>query len=102
MFDVKQIPQSFRRQAELFLQSWNAFVWRPYAGHVTLFRARTRPLFGTSDRDLNWSRLATGGVDVEIIPGNHDSMMKEPHVRVLAERMRASLDSADNKTSNAP
>jgi thioesterase domain-containing protein len=40
--------------------------------------------------------LSTEPVEVHVIPGNHDRMCYEPHVRVLAKRLRQTIE----KTSN--
>ena len=59
---------------------------------LSLFISRTRPLLYRGGRDLGWSQVAKGGVDVTVLPGAHDSMLKEPHVQVLAKRIRRLLD----------
>jgi thioesterase domain-containing protein len=41
-----------------------------------------------------WNRLATGPVPVEPVPGDHMTMMAEPRVRHLAERLRHHLGRA--------
>ncbi|HEX5884179.1 MAG TPA: thioesterase domain-containing protein, partial [Pyrinomonadaceae bacterium] len=66
--------------------------YRPaeFEGRITLFSAEQEhakhlgPLKG-------WDKFATGGVDIHIIPGDHFSMVKEPHVQVLAERLRSCI-----------
>lgn len=44
---------------------------------------------------MGWETLA-GNVEVVAVPGNHLSMLEEPHVRVLAEQLRARIDGANN------
>lgn len=45
--------------------------------------------------NLNWwSPWTSEGIDVEIVPGNHDSMVLEPNVKVLAALVRKTLDEA--------
>lgn len=70
----------------------------PYAGRVNLFRAdeeRDR-VFGQQRRpdapDMGWGAVASGGVTIHQVPGDHDSLVLKPHVRVLAERLKACLD----------
>ena len=41
-------------------------------------------------------------LQVSEVPGNHDSMVLEPNVRVLASRIQASLDEADAKADDQP
>jgi thioesterase domain-containing protein len=40
------------------------------------------------------SALAAGGVEVHVVPGNHATLLREPHVRHLAAGLRAALASA--------
>ncbi|HKR12256.1 MAG TPA: amino acid adenylation domain-containing protein [Pyrinomonadaceae bacterium] len=35
-----------------------------------------------------WRELATEGVDLHVVPGDHFSMLREPHVSALAEQLR--------------
>jgi acyl transferase domain-containing protein len=46
------------------------------------------------DYENLWGPHTTQGVRVEIVPGDHDSMVLEPNVRVLAARLQACLDEA--------
>jgi thioesterase domain-containing protein len=64
---------------------------RPYAGHVTVFRASEKILNLSSDPKAGWKHLALGGVTIHEVPGNHLSLVEEPHVRVLVEKLRACL-----------
>jgi thioesterase domain-containing protein len=67
--------------------------YRPGAfdGRITLFSAEqdhngrrvSEPRFLKE-----WSKLTTHGVDAQIIPGDHFAMIRQPHVNVLAERLR--------------
>ena len=78
------VPESFRRLMEAHYQALRDYTPRTYPGRVTLFRARTRPLSRLCGRDLGWGALAGGGLEVVSIPVNHDTLLKEPHVRALA------------------
>jgi len=60
-------------------------------GHATLFRVRGMRLLRTYDADLGWGQLATGGVEVQMIPGAHYNILEKPYVNVLAAQLRASL-----------
>jgi amino acid adenylation domain-containing protein len=42
--------------------------------------------------DWGWSQYASGPVDVHVVPGDHYTMMSQPHVQVLAEKLRVCLD----------
>lgn len=51
--------------------------------------------------DNDWTRLVPG-VEVIEVPGNHDSMVLEPNVRVLAARMKACIERAEAGTAEVP
>jgi amino acid adenylation domain-containing protein len=63
------------------------FRAHPYSGSVTLFRAEYQGLEGLSDPVEEWKSLATGGVHVITVPGDHVTMLNEPNVGVLAKRL---------------
>ncbi len=51
---------------------------------------------GKTNRDptMGWSELAMGGVEVHQGSGNHLSMLKKPHVEVLAEQLKVCFEQA--------
>jgi thioesterase domain-containing protein/acyl carrier protein len=68
-----------------------AYTPKFYPGQVTLFRAVDSYL-APGNPDMGWSNLAGGGLDLHYVPGGHTSMYEEPHVAVLAEKLKACLD----------
>ena len=68
------------------------YVLHHYPGRVTLFKA-VEDLSGTSsDPTLGWSNWADGGVDVQMVPGNHANMVYKPHVEILGQKLSACID----------
>ncbi|HKS27239.1 MAG TPA: amino acid adenylation domain-containing protein [Pyrinomonadaceae bacterium] len=92
MLDVALLPDNHRRVSEALFQALAGYEARRYEGRVTLFRTRAQPVFRALGRDKGWKELASGGVDVRIVPGNHLNMYDEPHVQVLAREVRACLE----------
>ena len=45
-----------------------------------------------TDPAWGWERLSTKPVEVHEIPGSHTSMLTEPHVQVLADKLKKCLD----------
>ena len=62
-----------------------------YNGTVVLFRCQNRIPTDPPDSSRIWQRLVRGKVIIENVPGDHNSMLREPGVRVLAEQMLSQL-----------
>jgi amino acid adenylation domain-containing protein len=61
---------------------------RHYAGKMALLRAKEEKYLSPT---MGWHEFATDGVDVYEVPGDHRTLLKEPHVHVVAEHLRAYL-----------
>ena len=46
------------------------------------------------DSTLGWGQYASTPVEVSDIPGDHLSILKQPHVQVLAKKLAISLEQA--------
>lgn len=80
----------FKHQMQAVLD----YVPEAYPGSVTFFLSRrwSFPRFRNKIK-TRWSKMAAG-VEIRMIPGSHIDTFKEPYVQVLAEQLRACLDSA--------
>ncbi|MCT7951959.1 amino acid adenylation domain-containing protein [Ancylothrix sp. C2] len=58
-----------------------------YPNRITLFKSNQESLNNT-DSTLGWSHLTTERVDILEIPGNHLTMVRKPHVKILAEQLK--------------
>ena len=97
LFPVNHLSVSYRETMEANLRASREYVCKPYPGRIMLLRARTRPLFHPLQADLGWSRWVRGGVDLRVIPGHHGSILREPHVQLLAGHMQDALESVRKK-----
>jgi thioesterase domain-containing protein len=89
-----------------FYRALDRYAISPLPVPVALFRPALKVHYRLSgDRTLDsdrqrlfddngWSHLVTR-VDVTEVPGDHDSMVLEPNVRVLAARLREVIQHAD-------
>ena len=68
---------------------------------LVLFRAAEKVDEGFADATLGWGRLARGPFEVEEVTGNHFTMLYEPHVSRLAEKLRARLAKLDQRINPA-
>ncbi len=95
VFDVNRLPPKYVKMLEYNVRALREYTPRHYPGQLTLFRARTRPLFHSQSADLGWGEWVTGGVEIVSIPGHHASILKEPSVLVLARELQSAVDSSD-------
>jgi thioesterase domain-containing protein/acyl carrier protein len=63
----------------------------PYGAPIVLFRSAAYQTGRFRDLTLGWGKLAQGELDVHEIPGEHHDMFLEPHVDLLAEKLRSYL-----------
>ena len=91
-------PSQAHRLIELCKSDFRAsrnYVLRRYPGRVTLFRAIEDPSGKPLDPTLGWSDWAEGGVEVQLVPGNHATMVYKPNVETLAEKLAECIDRAE-------
>lgn len=66
-----------------------------YRGKIRLFRAREEEAlqqrYTPGDPSLGWAGCATEGAGILTVPGNHNTMMEDPHVAVFAEELKEFL-----------
>ena len=75
--------------------AYRRYVPRPYAGAITLIRAEEAQFDSSLGPDLGWEKLSPHPIDRQIVPGDHLSLLAEPHVRALAERLRTRLGGSE-------
>ncbi|KAB8317793.1 amino acid adenylation domain-containing protein [Tolypothrix campylonemoides VB511288] len=79
-------------------QAQSQYIFQEYPGRMILLRTDDKereeatgmqydPLFG-------WGEFITGGIDVYHIPGSHYTLLEEPNVRMLAEKLKLCLEKA--------
>ena len=77
-------------------QALKNYVIQSYPNKATLFRAEIQSAdqgvgFVSPDWDLGWGKLATGGLEIQPVIGDHISMFREPQVQVLAQKLQDCL-----------
>ncbi|MBL8901606.1 MAG: SDR family NAD(P)-dependent oxidoreductase [Planctomycetes bacterium] len=105
---VKLRPADFRteRIEAAFYRALERYELRPYAGRVALFRPPQDAAFQLGpDHIVNeqaswveplngWGPWIEGGPELHLVTGDHDNMVLEPNVRVLASQLRTAIDQA--------
>ncbi|HLL48497.1 MAG TPA: alpha/beta fold hydrolase, partial [Longimicrobiaceae bacterium] len=72
------------------LAALHAYPAKPYGGAVLLLRAAEHDPADTES--AGWERLARGGVELHAVPGNHFTLVREPHAAALAGLLGRCLD----------
>src|SRR5258708_16027728 len=67
------------------------FVPPTFSGKVALFKRRKQPFYYVDDPEMGWGRRARSGVDVQVLPIDHEEMLHEPDGRILGHRLAAWL-----------
>jgi amino acid adenylation domain-containing protein len=89
----RPLPRVLKNIEEINFAAVKDYVPQVYPGRATLFLA-SDDLTAAYDVEVGWQGLAAGGLEKVRISGNHLDIVKEPHVRTLAEKLRACLDRA--------
>jgi len=73
-------------------QAGRDYVPGPYPGRVTIFLSKEAPEKPSEDPRLGWTKLAAGGSEVHWFTGRHETMLHQPHRRVVAEKLKICLE----------
>jgi amino acid adenylation domain-containing protein len=77
------------------------YATQVYSGKITLFLAFHSPSELEAQPLLGWDQIAAAGVDIYDIPNAiHITLMEEPNVRVLGEKLTLSLQQTQASTSS--
>jgi amino acid adenylation domain-containing protein len=89
------VDESLVRTVTAILSAEQQYVpaQQEYPGKITFFWARDAKT-SFEDNRLAWRRIAAGGFEVHVVPGNHTSMREEPNVNLLAQELKCCLDGA--------
>jgi amino acid adenylation domain-containing protein len=82
------VPRDLQHANDL---AYQRYIPQPYHGHVTHFRALE--CGAGVPRLLGWGKVV-GSIEIHDVPGDHRTMLQEPHVGVLATRLQMCLTQA--------
>jgi amino acid adenylation domain-containing protein/FkbH-like protein len=99
VIDPTHVSDRELRLWKLHLNLLVKHVSKPYGGHVTLFRTRAHPLLCSFEDDFAWGELSPR-VTVKKVPGSHEGVFMEPHVRELASKLNESFRVCHQQTTN--
>ena len=82
----RPIPEVMHTNALLFDAAWRVYTPKRFRGKLVLFRSETRTPEYNDDLTLGW-RVCSPDIEVHIVPGDHVTMMKPPHVTNLVDKL---------------
>lgn len=67
---------------------------KTYSGRVLLFKARDdfSVSYSYDPPELGWRKFVDGELEIHEVPGGHISILEEPHVQVVAEKLKVYLN----------
>jgi len=87
------LSDTMEATAQLHRRTWQTY--QPpsgdYLGSLLLFRATRRAPFYFDSPTLGWENYIGGSIDVRTVPGDHLSIMQEPHIHEIAHHLEAHL-----------
>src|SRR5262249_9169722 len=84
---VQQVLDDLKRLFHHHVRLASAYVVRPYPGRITLFRPTEVPVQVPTPPDRGWGRWADAVAGYHV-PGQHHTMVKEPHGQWLDPERR--------------
>jgi thioesterase domain-containing protein len=89
--DADHLPDFQRRVIERNMAALASYQFKPYQGHIHVFQAKASSLLTVDVPGHGWDRLAEAGITTIMVPGSHQSILREPRVATLAEELRQVL-----------
>ncbi|WP_026735861.1 non-ribosomal peptide synthetase [Fischerella sp. PCC 9605] len=96
--------KDFLRHYQIFkanVQAMRDYIPQVYPHSLTIFRAQEEiihdfdnPEWSTDDPLLGWGKCSSQSIQVVEVPGNHFSILLEPHIQELAKQLRICIDNA--------
>jgi hypothetical protein len=85
---------------EAFLLAFKRYAPQPYYGDATLFRAGNGAEY--LDARLGWGGIIRGRLDIQEVSGDHDTILQEPHIGMLAGLLETCLEKASGHDIHRP
>jgi len=94
---IGEVPPAIPTVLEANLRAQREWQPNVFRGRITLLRSAERTVDFEFDPRMGWGRLATQGVEILDVPGEHQTMLWEPHVQVLAGRLAECLQESGTR-----
>ena len=88
------LPPKVRKVRNACLEAARYYKPRAYPGRVILFRSSREPVGGSRDPYAGWGKYLSNGLEVYDVKSDHDNILLEPQVRLVADQVRTCLEAA--------
>ena len=76
------------------------FIPKRFSGDLTVYRIQRQPYYRIRDDALGWGQRVHGRVEVEYIPGDHPTILRDPNVQILAQNLRKRIQAVKESRSD--
>ena len=81
-------------------QAAQDYTPKTYSSQITLFRTSEQLMKSHQEQTMGWGELVVGKkVEVHTIPGNHLTILRQPHVQVLSQQLKVCIEKASYEIS---
>ena len=95
----RPVPRIMRRETQAVATAWRTYTPGTCTNRLVLFRVEDRGVEYNRDMTLGWRACVTSDIEVHVVPGRHEDMMKKPYVHVLVEKLNSYLAGIGNRHS---
>jgi len=97
---IKAESSQFQGRLQVFFNNYLAsrgYKPKVYRNPAVLFTP-SEPIGSNYREPISaWKKFFAGGMEIHKVPGNHYTLMVEPNVRILGEKLRECLEQANSK-----
>jgi aspartate racemase len=97
---MMKLPAALKNVRDACYSAARTYQPKPYDGPIILFRASEKGLSSVSQESA-WKSLAPQ-IEIYEVSGHHGNIVDEPQVRLLADELKACLESAFRKHGEVP
>lgn len=90
--DLETFTTEFLNVLDCNLEAKKNYRPQVYSGAVTLFWSEYQSLYIDLYPELGWGNFVTGKLEIHQLPGDHNTLLKEPHLQVLVEKLNSCID----------
>jgi thioesterase domain-containing protein/acyl carrier protein len=95
------LPRHLKQVRRALHEASDAYVPKPYFGKITFFRASQKSIRNSDDPRSDWGELAAGELEIRDVQGDHNNLLVQPQVSILAQQLKAGLEKAQEEFLHA-